>query len=307
MRPHIDALFQSFDADGSGSIEYREMNKLLRKEAVLDESLLVGEAEAIALESKNAVEKRTMDVASNKRRVGLDTNLLSGLSLAPADAGAGEAAAPAPGAGSNSHVVWDETRGAMVVEVLRRTLAQNWMRVRELFVSWDTNGDGLIQRSEFVDAMRALGLQASKEAIHQLFRHFDTDGSGEVDFWELDEKLKHRKTKPSLLTVSRHQKTLRPGRRDLASQMMDAMRRDDAAPHLPPLPLPTARGGHVRGAGPRPRPPAVNFAQGIGALPPGLACGRRERMAREQRDDLEWFQTVVLQGAMPPGRQRVAA
>lgn len=31
-REHINALFDSFDTDGSGSIHFRELNRLLRKD-----------------------------------------------------------------------------------------------------------------------------------------------------------------------------------------------------------------------------------------------------------------------------------
>ena len=173
LRPHVDALFAAIDKDGSGSIEYKEMNRMLRKEAELDADLQAGAAGQIALESKNAHAARQVDLAAGRRRMGLEANLLEGLSLngdggaaAPAD----ERGAPVGGAG-----VWDEARGAMIVEVLRKSLSKHWMRVRELFKSWDTNGDGLISRAEFIDAMRVLGLQASDQAILHLFRLFDAE------------------------------------------------------------------------------------------------------------------------------------
>ena len=49
----IDALFDTFDPDRSGSVDYHELNKALRRRVELDPSLRAGAAGAIELTSKN--------------------------------------------------------------------------------------------------------------------------------------------------------------------------------------------------------------------------------------------------------------
>lgn len=63
------------------------------------------------------------------------------------------------------------------------------------FREWDTNGDGLIQRDEFHDAVRLLGFDAAdvpNEAIDALFDELDADGSGECEYHELKQAIEGR-------------------------------------------------------------------------------------------------------------------
>ena len=112
---HVDGLFEAFDKDGSGSIEYKEMHRMLRKDASLDAAMLPGGAGAITMESKNKNAARAIDVTAGKRRMGLQADLLEGVGTDARDDGGG--------AGSEE----------IVVELLRKSLARNWTRVRELF------------------------------------------------------------------------------------------------------------------------------------------------------------------------------
>jgi len=106
--------------------------------------------------------------------------------------------------------------GETIQASLRRHLARQWARVRDLLIAWDTDCDGKVDRDEFIAAMRQLGLsadfQVSEAALDGLFTFFDTDGSGALEFHELHERLRQRPEAPTLLTPSRHQRTLRPGR-----------------------------------------------------------------------------------------------
>ena len=45
----VDALFDSFDPDGGGSIEYNELNKALKRKVALDPSMQAG---AVPIELK---------------------------------------------------------------------------------------------------------------------------------------------------------------------------------------------------------------------------------------------------------------
>ena len=55
---------------------------------------------------------------------------------------------------------------------------------------WDEDGNGLIAKSEFAVAMPALGLDVPRADIDFLFDSFDGDGSGEIDYHELNKALR---------------------------------------------------------------------------------------------------------------------
>ena len=196
------------------------------------------------------------------------------------------------------------------------------------FRSWDTNGDGVISIGEFIEAMRVLGLTAPDTALCRLFGLFDTDGSGAVDFSELDGKLKVKVPKASLLSVSKHQRTLRPGRMAMP-EWMEAMRpraAEEAHASLLPAVEGAAGGGRRRGGGARRGPPPplamvrrppqmppsatgrdtttmTGSLMGGGGggeagstVPslPSLTGGRADRITRERGADLEWWRREVL-------------
>ena len=71
----IDCVYDSLDPDGSGSLEYKEMNALLKRSVEICPALKPGAAGEIMLESKNKVALRKGKLDSN------DSNLLQGLDL----------------------------------------------------------------------------------------------------------------------------------------------------------------------------------------------------------------------------------
>ena len=258
MRDHVAALFRTFDRDGSGTIEYRELNRLLRKEAEIDEELKAGAVGEIALEAKNAVAARKVDVGAGRRRMGMESGLLSRVELAD-DGVEGQSAGAPPGG------LADEGMQTLAVTaLLRKELKKNWTRVREIFKSWDTNGDGLIQPFEFNAAMRSLGLRASDAALRQLFASFDRDGGGTLDYEEMNALLKPRKAAKTLLTPSKLQRTLIPGRKELVDEWMAAAAAEQVVP-LPRRPTPT----HAGVAAATQLPPITVRARG--ELVPGAA------------------------------------
>ena len=68
---------------------------------------------------------------------------------------------------------------------LKDALASNAVKVIDLFKSWDDNGDGLIERKEFEQGLRALGLDVPTSIINDLFYSWDSDGSGELSMREV--------------------------------------------------------------------------------------------------------------------------
>ena len=145
MRKHVDSVFHELDADGTGYLEYRELNDMLlellrkRSAAPLDATRQVG-IETKPNKSKGGF--RRTNAKDGRQRRGMASDVLATVDLAAASIGSG---VPVP-------------------ILLRRELAKRRLRVRELFVSWDTNGDGCISRQEFIAAIKALGLAASNAA-----------------------------------------------------------------------------------------------------------------------------------------------
>ena len=60
--------------------------------------------------------------------------------------------------------------------------------LRKSFNQWDENGDGLIQKSEFINGFRKLHPNQPHEVVDaracEIFVHADTDNSGAIDFGE---------------------------------------------------------------------------------------------------------------------------
>lgn len=56
------------------------------------------------------------------------------------------------------------------------------MEIKNIFLLYDTNGDGVLDRAELTDALTASGYE--EEEIDSLFEECDNDGSNAVDFDE---------------------------------------------------------------------------------------------------------------------------
>jgi hypothetical protein len=79
-------------------------------------------------------------------------------------------------------------------DLLKRTGAdgKSWhkRRTRDYFMEWDVDGSGAITRDEFFDAIYKLGVTYVSEAdLERTFNFFDVDGSGHIDYKELDRRL----------------------------------------------------------------------------------------------------------------------
>jgi hypothetical protein len=156
-RKVLDELFDSWDPDGSGSIEMNELMKALREDHTLDPKLRAGGAGAIETASTNQYALR--------KEAGPRTALRK--------------------------VDLDESPGAPpVADQLRDVLSKQAVRVIELFREMDLDGDGLIDRKEFRRGMTALGLDVPRAMVDALFDSWDPDGSGSIDQRELNKMLR---------------------------------------------------------------------------------------------------------------------
>ena len=145
-------LYDLLDADGNGTLDYKELNKELRRGASveLDAALQDGYLGEIETESKNKHSLRKDGPQTTRSRV----------------------------------ITLEMGAGATVLDQIRNALAGSWSRVRELFREWDEDESGSISKREFRRALVLLGLRAPRNEVDALFDTFDKDGSGEVDFGE---------------------------------------------------------------------------------------------------------------------------
>jgi Ca2+-binding EF-hand superfamily protein len=164
-RSVAEELFDSFDADGSGEIDYKELHHHLRGGAgvELDAALQDGAAGEIVLDSKNAI--ATRGALTSKQR--LEASALQGVQLVAGEAGS-------------------------VAEQLLKALDKNLMRVIDLFREWDDDDSGSVSKKEFRRALPCLGLRVDKAEADSLFDSFDGDRSGSIEYNELHRAVKRR-------------------------------------------------------------------------------------------------------------------
>ena len=79
------------------------------------------------------------------------------------------------------------------IERLIAQLQANLGRVVDLFRSWDTDASGSVTKKEFRKGIAsALRIEPTVEELAALFSFLDPDGSGSIDYRELDAKLHRR-------------------------------------------------------------------------------------------------------------------
>ncbi|KAL1514448.1 hypothetical protein AB1Y20_003547 [Prymnesium parvum] len=80
--------------------------------------------------------------------------------------------------------------GVDVRDHLREALARKTIRVSDLFVEWDLDGDGNISRDEFRKSLNTMGVSAAKTDMDVLFDRFDRDKNGAISIRELNTALR---------------------------------------------------------------------------------------------------------------------
>ncbi|KAL1525331.1 hypothetical protein AB1Y20_020191 [Prymnesium parvum] len=148
----INAVFDSFDVDGNGEIDFKELNKHLRSGADID-----------------LVQRRLQQESMKRAKSNDDFRERHGVS-------------------GVSGVACATNRS--VQEQLRALLRDNAMRVSDLFRQWDADGSGAISRKEFRQAVKLLEFDGPASEINAVFDSFDVDGNGEIDFKELNKHLR---------------------------------------------------------------------------------------------------------------------
>ena len=139
----------------------------------------------------------------------------------------------------------DEAEGHKpIAQQLREALHAHYLRVMDLFRSWDEDGSGSVDKKEFRMAMKVLHLDFPRAALDQLFDSWDADDSGEVSFEELHRLLRQgatveldEKLLPGAageIELDREQgHALRKEKRTTGSRLLQQMDLDESEGHRP--------------------------------------------------------------------------
>ena len=174
----IDTLFDRFDPDKSGSIEMGEISKMMRR---TDTGYVAGPH----------VEVQTSASTKIAIRKGLDDDSISPLGqwlLSEMDA-------------NNDGEI---SRAELAASLETTTFVEI-----ELFRELDADQSGAVSKREFRKGMKTLGLEVPKEDVNKLFDSWDPDGSGSLEFQELNKILKRgggrmeKKRKTDAITQAR--------------------------------------------------------------------------------------------------------
>ena len=161
------AVFDMLDDDKSGSLEYKELNAMLRK----------GFGSQVQANLKRAKDVRSDSRAAKHTAKNYNENYQS----------AKLAALP-------PMVKLDASSGVSIADQLNTILAEHSVKLIDLFREWDEDGDGAISKKEFRKAVAALGYDAKKKDMNAAFDLLDHSGDGYIEYGELKAALsKHSK------------------------------------------------------------------------------------------------------------------
>ena len=73
---------------------------------------------------------------------------------------------------------------------MRDALKRSWMRVMDLFKKWDRDNSQSVSKFEFRKAIKECGFDAPANEVDKLFDSMDSDGSGQIDFKELNMNMR---------------------------------------------------------------------------------------------------------------------
>ena len=166
----LNDLFDELDPEETGQVDYKQLNKALRRGASveLDASLQAGAAGEIETASTTKIALRKGKTANKSAFL-----TLGGI-----------------GGGGEDDDTVGELSSEQMQAALRDALKANATRIIDLFKEWDVDGDGQVSKAEFSRALPMLGLQVDAGMASSLFDAFDPDGSGDIGYKEFAQLLR---------------------------------------------------------------------------------------------------------------------
>jgi Ca2+-binding EF-hand superfamily protein/predicted esterase len=168
-REDTDAVFKLLDADGSGTIQYKELNEKLRQG-------IGSELAKRNLSRAPPKPDRSRTAKLNAKNVNMNYTT------------ARVAALP-------ETVKLDASSGVSVQEQLREILKANSVKLVDLFADWDEDGNGGLDKKEFRKGIIAMGYDAPNKDIDAIFDSMNGDGNGFIEFEELKVALSDARIK----------------------------------------------------------------------------------------------------------------
>jgi len=186
---HLVDLFSDWDADGGGSVDKVEFRNVVRsfgfecRDALIDKLFARFDLQSTGELSLGMVSRRLQAEMNERESRGRRMAELRCLQWR-ASAKVVQLIDP---------VALDpklSARAGARSQILGTLRAQQ-ARVMDLFRSWDADGDALISKTEFRQAVLVLGLDGvPRKQVDELFDELDKDGSGEISFNEMRDAIK---------------------------------------------------------------------------------------------------------------------
>lgn len=178
----IETIFDECDTNGTGSLEIKELHEALQK---MKQTAKEEERRS------NAVQE-----AIDKLRSRGDAVM---------------AIAQMTEAVEKAEVALDEKCDKLPAGAQLGTLMMRKnLKVVDILIKWDENGDGNLDMTEFRYHARQLGVHATDESINDIFLEYDTDKKGSLDLQELKGMLRSvsEQAKVSAADIASDEKTL---------------------------------------------------------------------------------------------------
>ena len=193
---NLSDLFTEWDTDGDGHIDKEEFRGVVRQFGFkANDELIDSVFSSLDIDQSGELDLRDLSVrlAEEVRLSGRKLQRLRGLEWR-----------------ESAYMEMDKSgipdleglRPEQVRQEIWNALKTQNVRVMDIFRMWDTNGDGLISREEFRDALTELGFDVNfrvalpggrtepmREQIDAVFAQMDKDGSGELEYDELNKAI----------------------------------------------------------------------------------------------------------------------
>ena len=180
----ISLRFQQWDVDRSGTVDLKEFRRAVRlmgfadiRDEHIDEVFREIDDDGSGEISLAEITRRL------KKFAGVGINQVHDLR---------RVAGGRKGGALSTAMKLDMTSGVPLNEQLRVLLTRSLVRVIDLFRDWDEDGNGSVDRDEFYRALTALGVSTTKETSDTLFADLDPDGSGTIEYKELNTLCRRR-------------------------------------------------------------------------------------------------------------------
>ena len=201
----LDKLFRHYDRDNSGELDFQEFRQAVRKDVKMKSSDVTDGELREVFDHVDSDKGGTIGLEEFKSLMGIATC-------------------------EEDHRRHDSMSGHVFLKILERS-EEKRMNVLSLFHQFDPDDSGGLEKGEFVEAMRSLGLDLSEEEVQQVLDELDSDGDGVITTKEFADRMRRAKRDKRASDESRG-----AGPGQLAARIAEGLRRSDTASEPEPEP-----------------------------------------------------------------------